>query len=622
MIKNFFLISLILLIISGMKIETNYDNTIITNYEDSSDKLINGLEEDIYKTDYISNTEQIINADFIGPERFSINDKPVFSLKIKNLLNKNLELDISMKTNNGIIVQNRNRIFLKAHQSDIIDFELNNYNKDYPVNLSYTINFQKNILIHEEKKIVIRTDSMKQSFDISGSIQGVRITKSNFSIPDKCFSDYSLTLFFSSNKYITYLKKISLLDNIKTDDIDFELKKYLDSYIELKLMKQKTELKFTDKYYMQEKGFKRNSHDKNINPESTILILFTAKYIPEIFSKFNSKLIIDNLIKNYRKKILQNSFSVFVLAEYGIFFKDIDYNFTKELRDESISVLYYRYFLKHKIKFNKKAAHSFNEYSFGKYKISSELYKMIALYFNVSDIDYDSINFYSNMLDIIIGKTLIINKLFKMNKSNKLIEFSFESNKLGTFNAMVHENDIVYKKYNYDIIEEIESDKKFINYSIDKKTEGQLYYLIIVEYKMISMPILENKNLEIHSEFIDEEGKVLDQNNLVFPMGKIYYINFYIKNNIKLKNVYIKPILCNGLNIDFDNIFFNNTQYTYLNDDCKLIFIDYMNEGLNILKYQIKTVYKGKYFITGCSIFDINNLYNFLEDSSLMINIK
>ena len=608
-------------------IDNNYKNYFDINIlEDHNFKLDISLfvaNNSIYNVNKTIIKQNKISISYIGPEVFDILDKPEFKLNIQNLTNSNIDINAVISTGNGIIDQDIKNFTLSGLQTNSIDFNVKNFEKHLPIDLLFEIYSKKKLLHSLTKRIFLEKDSAHQSVEITGNIIEDRISSSYLKLPDTKLNDYNIELYISTNKFITFFKKNPILKDIQVDIFELLLTEYLDKYIEKKHLIKNFKPEFMDSFYIKNIGFKKIKIDKFINLDTTILFLFTLKFIPELFVEVDEKRIINNLLKNYKKDVLSSPFRIFVLGEFGFIFNEITRDTIKSLKNKKEAIYYYRYFKNYNIPFNyNMVLKDTKKVFYDIYPISDVFNELLILYFDIKDIELSKLDFYSYLIEGIFAKIIFLKLWNKETTNNKSVNIKLISKQLGNFDANIRKNEIVYKKYYFQFDPILETNNRLIEFSIEKKSDNNLYYLIRAEYKQPPIFNYKNDKLEIYTEWTDDQGNILDKNKLLLKTKKTYFINLYIITNKDEKGLLLKPIACDALKIIYENFLINDEICFTAGIESGYVKIPLLNKGINVIHYPIITKYSGEYKATGNRVIDIYNFNNYLRGTSIYVKIE
>jgi len=602
--KNYFL----------AEVNENQDYTMGYYIQDDDSRIYYNFKKIIRK--------KIIQTAYHGPENFSYENKPDFRLNIKNITDKNLNLDAVISSNNGIINAPDSSIQLKPFEAGHIKFKIEKYRFDLPIDLRFHIlNDDKNIYSFN-KRLNDNVYFSERVVEISGSIIENRETSSYFVIPESASNDFNIELYLSTNNFISLYKNNPSFNEFKLDYFELGLSAFLNYLIE-KRYYPNTDFNIDSlfKFYLKDKGFKRFISDKDINLEATFLLLLSYKYINNKDFNIPVNAIIKNLIKNYYPRILNSDFHIFVLAEYGFFLDEITADYLSVLKEKKRVLFYYKYLNKFNLRLRNIT--DFNEYYSADYNFSESFFELLKLYHGFENINFKKIDSYSNLIDNILSKIILIKQNSNIINIKEKLNISFKSSKLDNFNYSLNKNEIIYKKYYFRSSVPDEKQSNIIDYSIGKQGNHPLYYLLRTYYKSSdSFGINKNNKREVNTEWIDENGNILDKNNLKLINGKKYKINCHIYLDINENELFFRPINSESLLIDFKSILINDANSKlYLHDD-NTIILKKLKKGLNTLSFVLKPYYTGEYEINGVYLFDLFNFKKLIFEDKITILIE
>ncbi|MBN2546292.1 MAG: hypothetical protein JXB50_10880, partial [Spirochaetes bacterium] len=312
-----------------------------------------GADSKIYYNFKNITRKKIIQSSFHGPENFSYENKPDFRLNIKNITDDNLSLDVIISANNGIINRGKSSIQLKPFETGFINFNIEKYKYDLPIDLGFQILKNNNNIFSFNKRLNDNIYYPKRVVEISGSlIENGRAASSYFIIPGSITNDFNIELYLSSNNFITLYKNNPSFNEFKLNYFELRLSEFLNNLVEKKYYSD-TDIDIDNLcgFYLKDKGFKRFITDKQINLEATLLFLLCYVYVKNNDLIIPVNAVIKNLINNYYSRMLNSDFCLFVLAEYGYFFDEITPDYLSRLKDKKRVFFYYKYFNRFNLKF-------------------------------------------------------------------------------------------------------------------------------------------------------------------------------------------------------------------------------------------------------------------------------
>ena len=562
--------------------------------------------------------KKLVETIIKGPDEIDILDKPEYLITVKNKGADDIIIDTLIKVNNEVMFS-KQKIYIKGNSELFITYNSQENKNTGIINLAIEIISQRKLINKTEKKIKVKKELSKQSIEINGTLYEKDKTSSYLKLPESDENTFNIDVILSRNKSIDILKSNPVLDNYVNTNLELDFLKYLDTLTKNYLFAVKSDVGIIYKYYIKDRGFKRNPGDKTINIDSTMLILFSALIIPEIANYFDTNEIITYLITNFKDKIMMSPLRIFIMAEYGLFFENISKEFLTNIENVHGNILFYRYYKNNNFKNNYKT--SFDSY-YDSYKLSDGFYALFENYFGINNNVNTNEDFIFNQYPVeLIFEKLISIKVNTKNNNNKNTkgDISFKSKKLGEFQIDLMNSDLFVKRYSFDLPGSIKNER-LIDYTIEKRFSGELNYIIKADYKTVP-GLSENNNIYLYSEWTDESGDILNKNNLLLQKDAVYKVNIYLITNKALKNILIMPVSSSTLDLDRDSFIMNDEKINFTSDKKDFINIKNIDKGLNIISFSVKPEYSGIFKLNGFILTDFFDSTNFFREKSSYITV-
>lgn len=613
--------------------EDNQDSYVIDGVGNTSSNLhisLIGLDYELFNYHAPIAVKSDIDITFNGPDAIFLSDRPVLEYSLKNISGKKIMLNARINGKGCLFDNERDikemTVELESNETKTVEFMISDVDKDKDrIELSIQTFTNDRLLSGLNNYIKLNRTFLRKSIEVAGIIIGNRVTSSELKIPYSDYNDYDIEVCISNDKYLGLFKNNMGLENYTIDFCETSVYHFLNDYFTTGADGTVFDNTVLNSYYVNDKGYKRYHDDNDVNLDTTLFVLFIKKIL---FNQTNDLIfnkILDYILFNYENEILDSPLRIFILGEIGIFYPQFDDVFLDTINGKMESLFYYRYFQKNRVPYELKAqVQPSDSVFYNECETSPILLDLLTLYFELDDVDVELLDYRANIFDSIFAKLLIINRVYNKRSykkdEQKSTDFIFSSKELGDFEGSVVGNDIVVRHFNYSYLPDEVAAYRNINYSIEKATGDDLYYLIKAVYKSDVTGFSKNNTYELYTEFLDNTHTILDKDVLMFEKERMYYVNLYIVSESERAFTYIKPLEATGLKIDYS--FFSLNNRPIKNDNInKWIKIFSLKKGINTLRYRVMPYYTGHFDLNSHLLVDYCDLNNYIIEPGIKLEI-
>ncbi|MBN2546694.1 MAG: hypothetical protein JXB50_12910, partial [Spirochaetes bacterium] len=298
-------------------------------------------------------------------------------------------------------------------------------------------------------------------------------------------------------------------------------------------------------------------------------------------------------------------------------------DYLSRLKDKKRVFFYYKYFNRFNLKFRSININDYNEYYSADYNFNESFFELLKIYYGFDNINFKKIDSYSNLIDNIFSKIILIKSNTNYINSKEKININFKSSKLDDFSHALNKNETVFKRYLYSSSESVDKHADMIDYSIEKKGNYPLFYLLRTYYRSSDLfGINKNNKRNINTEWIDENANILDKKKLRLFNGKKYRINCHINLDKNENELFFKPVNSESLSVDFKSFIVSRGDAKLFLYDENTLILKKLKKGLNTISFAVKPNYTGEYDINGAYLFDLFNIRKLINEDKISIMIE
>ncbi|MCG8569522.1 MAG: hypothetical protein MJB14_05235 [Spirochaetes bacterium] len=562
-----------------------------------------------------------IEVSAVFPDKITVMDIPQITFFINNFDAKAKTLTFKLINSQDENFKFQQRIQLKPYDSQQLNIKLNLQDKVGTSRINYTI-FDDDRLIYSGKRSILVKERLQTHHlvALTGKITYDKISKSFLKLPNNLNSECQFNIYLSPYDWITGLSKSFQSQNLHIEVFELELLKFLESFYLRKYQFQYQEKQFLNKYYQRQQGIKKYSTANQIDWQSSLLLLFASSIIDELLNYEEREQLSKYLIANYKQEILKSPLAIFVFSQLGVFFEEINKRYLEEITDNVL--FFYPYYMKYQIKksFDQKDKNII-DVTYQEQKINESFYKIIQGFYEI-----DSQPIIQGLNNTTIEKIFFLLLSLKKEKSKSKVRntnlfVNFSSDFLPSFRDTLKSNDIIIKQYHISKEKIKNYNKELIDFSLEKKGVGTLYYLI--EYLYQGNYSINQQSLitGINSTILNDNYKPIDLNDHPLKKDHYYYLKIDFINNSSYDQLFFRVPYCSGLSFQIHNITCNSQSSPEISGDTVNVLLPQIKQGRNSIIIPFQAKYSGTFQLEGGIFYNWNDATLYIKDQDFNLVI-
>lgn len=568
-------------------------------------------EGEVYNYSTVYLNETIPFVEYLGPVSFSALDKPEQKIVLKNGGQKQ-DYDLTVNFSDKNIKNMSTSLTLTPYETKEITLNLENASEG-ELTMGVQLSSHSELVASLKKVLYVSgKKTIRRIVQLYGKILGSRETGAFIKIHDDSPS-YTINLHVSTNEAVTAFNTSPLTQNIPNSFFPVELLSYLEKLILDQSFRKDIFPAFLNKYFIKNRGVSRSPYNSEPDLESTILFLLACKNLPLLQGGSGTAYMIKYLAAAYKKEILDNPFYLFVLSEYGYFFKEIDASYISAHKNP---LYFYNYFKQYKMTFTANEGKQQSEKSSA---ATPDMNDLLKLYFNLNNKN-DLFASYSLFLyENIMSKLLGIRGNHDEGEKQS-VDFVFKSKLLGNFSASLKEEERISKNYQCTLYDFSDSQNKLVDLSFVTESAEDLFYLVETHYSTSSNLPGKNSAYSIRMDLKDHENKSVSK--LAFEEGKSYFLHIDIEKQEVSEMLLLQLPTCWGISagaVKKDGVALEMGKICEKNN---FISLDNITDASFQLVLEVQPMAKGTYYVAPAVLYDLSNYDNSVQSEEKYITVE